>query len=130
MMAGVLYHDGQFDDSRLAINLVRTAVDAGACVLNYMNVISLLKEAGKVSGVQVRDEETGAIYSVKARSVINATGVFADDILQMDKPENRPTVASESGSTLDFGCIFPGERLCRDDPEDIRRTCTLCRSLA
>lgn len=106
MMAGVLYHDGQFDDSRLAINLVRTAVDAGACVLNYMNVISLLKEVGKVSGVQVRDEETGAVYSVKARSVINATGVFADDILQMDKPENRPTVRPSQGVHLILDASF------------------------
>ena len=106
MTAGVLYHDGQFDDSRLAINLVRSAVDAGACVLNYMNVLSLLKEKGKVSGVQVRDEETGLVYSVKARSVINATGVFADEILQMDKPGNHLTVRPSQGVHLVLDASF------------------------
>ena len=48
MTAGVLYHDGQFDDSRLAINLAQTAVEAGGCVLNYMNVTGLLKEKKQV----------------------------------------------------------------------------------
>lgn len=106
MTAGVLYHDGQFDDSRLAINLVRTAVDAGACVLNYMHVTDLLKEESHVSGVQVRDEETGRIYNVQARSVINATGVFADEILQMDKPDKRPTVRPSQGVHLILDSSF------------------------
>ena len=93
MTAGVLYHDGQFDDSRLAINMVRSSIDAGACILNYAKVIGLLKDGDrKVSGVTVRDEETGTVYQVRSRCVINATGVFADEILQMDEPGKRPTV--------------------------------------
>ncbi len=100
LMAGVIYHDGQFDDSRLAINLVRTAVDAGACVLNYMDVTGLLKENGNVSGVTVREEESGRCYTVKARAVINATGVFADHILQMDEPGRRPIVRPSQGVHL------------------------------
>lgn len=106
MTAGVLYHDGQFDDSRLAINLVRTAVDAGACILNYMNVTSLLKNNGKVTGVHVADEESGDEYDVKALSVINATGVFADEILQMDKPGKRPTVRPSQGVHLILDASF------------------------
>lgn len=97
LTAGVLYHDGQFDDSRLAINLVRTAVDAGACVVNYMKVTGLTKADGRVNGVLVRDEETGVVYPVQARCVINATGVFADTILQMDEPGKRPTVRPSQG---------------------------------
>ena len=100
MTAGVLYHDGQFDDSRLAINLVSTAVEAGACVLNYMNVTDLLKEDRMVCGVKVRDEEAGRTYTVRARTVINATGVFADEILQMDKPGKRPMVRPSQGVHL------------------------------
>lgn len=66
MTAGVLYHDGQFDDSRLAINMVRSSIDAGACILNYAKVIGLLKDGDhKVSGATVRDEETGTVYQVK-----------------------------------------------------------------
>ncbi len=106
LTAGILYHDGQFDDSRLAINLVRTAVDAGACVLNYMNVTGLLKEGNKISGVTVKDEESGTIYHVRSRAVINATGVFADDILQMDTPGKRPTVRPSQGIHLVLDASF------------------------
>lgn len=106
MTAGVLYHDGQFDDSRLAINLAQTAVEAGGCVLNYMNVTGLLKEKKQVTGVVVRDEETGDMYLVKAHSVINATGVFADEILQMDKPGNRLTVRPSQGVHLVLDASF------------------------
>lgn len=108
LTAGVVYHDGQFDDSRLAINLATTAVEAGACVLNYMNVIDLLKEDEAVSGVKVCDEETGEIYLVKARCVINATGVFADEILQMDNPENLDMVRPSQGVHLVLDKSFLG----------------------
>lgn len=100
MTAGVLYHDGQFDDSRLAINLVRTAVDAGACVLNYMNVKSLIKDDNGLNGVQVEDVQTGDHYAVHGKIIINATGVFADEILQMDSPGKRPMVRPSQGVHL------------------------------
>ena len=107
MTAGVLYHDGQFDDSRLAINMVRSSIDAGACILNYAKVIGLLKDGDrKVSGVTVRDEETGTVYQVRSRCVINATGVFADEILQMDEPGKRPTVRPSQGVHLVLDSSF------------------------
>ena len=107
MTAGVLYHDGQFDDSRLAINMVRSSIDAGACILNYAKVIGLLKDDDrKVSGVTVRDEETGTVYQVRSRCVINATGVFADEILQMDEPGKRPTVRPSQGVHLVLDSSF------------------------
>ena len=107
MTAGVLYHDGQFDDSRLAINMVRSSIDAGACILNYAKVIGLLKDGDrKVSGVTVRDEETGTVYQVRSRCVINATGVFADEILQMDEPGKRPTVRPSQGVHLVLDASF------------------------
>lgn len=106
MTAGVLYHDGQFDDSRLAINMVRSSVDAGALVLNYAKVVGLLKEGKMVAGATVRDEETGKSYHVKSRCVINATGVFADEILQMDEPGKRPTVRPSQGVHLVLDSSF------------------------
>ena len=107
MTAGVLYHDGPFDDSRLAINMVRSSIDAGACILNYAKVIGLLKDDDrKVSGVTVRDEETGTVYQVRSRCVINATGVFADEILQMDEPGKRPTVRPSQGVHLVLDSSF------------------------
>ena len=62
LSGGVLYHDGQFDDSRLAINLAQTAVEQGACVLNYFDVFDLLKKNNKVKGVQVEDVLSGKEY--------------------------------------------------------------------
>ncbi|WP_446774638.1 FAD-dependent oxidoreductase [Macellibacteroides fermentans] len=106
MKAGVIYHDGQFDDSRLAINIAQTAVDAGACVLNYMKVTNLIKQEGKVCGVEVMDMETGEQHVVKSKVVINATGVFADDILQMDEPGIKPTVRPSQGVHLVLDASF------------------------
>ena len=106
LTAGVLYHDGQFDDSRLAINLARTAVDAGACVLNYTKVVALLKADNMIAGVKVRDEETGEMCEVKARCVVNATGVFADEILQMIEPGRRATVRPSQGVHLVLDASF------------------------
>jgi glycerol-3-phosphate dehydrogenase len=95
---GILYHDGQFDDSRLAVNVLQTAVEHGALVMNYMNVKSLLKdEQGIVNGVTFTDEETGKQYSAHGKAVINATGVFADQVLQMDKPGARKTIRPSQG---------------------------------
>ncbi|MDY0199535.1 MAG: glycerol-3-phosphate dehydrogenase/oxidase [Bacteroidales bacterium] len=99
--AGILYHDGQFDDSRLAINALQTAVEQGAYAINYMQVKSLLKnENESVCGVSAIDLETGKNYNIKGKAVINATGVFADDILQMDSPGKRNTIRPSQGIHL------------------------------
>jgi len=106
LLAGIIYHDGQFDDSRLAINVAQTAIGADACVLNYMKVTGLIKENRMVAGVVVVDQETRKTYQVKARSVINATGVFADDILQMDEPGKRRTVRPSQGVHIILDASF------------------------
>ena len=83
LVNGVIYHDGQFDDSRLAINLAQTAVENGACLLNYIKVTNLLKdETNKIIGVQVQDQESGIKYEIKGYAVINATGVFTNAIMK------------------------------------------------
>ena len=110
---GVLYHDGQFDDARLAVSLALTAIEQGAIVLNYFRVCSLTKEAGKISGVVAKDQEQGIEYTLKAKTVINATGVFVDELLSMDKPEARPMVQPSQGIHLVFDKSFlgPGDAL-------------------
>jgi len=98
---GVIYHDGQFDDARLAINLAQTAANKGCTILNYCAVDGLLKnEDGFVEGLSVIDRETGEKINVKAKSVINATGVFADDILRMDNPEAKRSIKPSQGVHL------------------------------
>ncbi|MFH4968598.1 glycerol-3-phosphate dehydrogenase/oxidase [Gaetbulibacter sp. M240] len=98
---GVLYHDGQFDDARLAINLAQTAIEQGATVLNHFQVTQLLKNsAGKISGVEAQDCETNTVYTLKSKVVINATGVFSDAILQMDNAEAKPSIRPSQGIHL------------------------------
>ena len=94
---GVVYHDGQFDDSRLAVNLAQTCLEQGATVLNYFKVTGLKKPGTRVSGVIAQDLETGETYQLRGNAIINATGVFVDDLLQMDSPGKRPLVRPSQG---------------------------------
>lgn len=109
LRGGVLYYDGQFDDSRMAVNLMQTAVDQHGVPLNYMKVEGLLKNAvGKVKGVKVRDQFTQQVYEVKSEAVINATGIFVDQIIQMDAPEAYPMVKPSQGVHLVVDRSFLG----------------------
>ena len=100
LRSGVVYHDGQFDDSRLAISLMRTAVEQGAVMSNYTKVTGLLKDDGRISGVTVHDEIGGESFELHATCVINATGVFVDDIIKMDDKERAPMVRLSQGAHL------------------------------
>ena len=101
LLGGVLYHDGQFDDSRLAINLVQSILDSGGYAINYMKVHGLLKnDQHKIEGVIAQDSETGITYRFKGKAVINATGVFVDDILNMDNPGSAKTICVSQGVHL------------------------------
>lgn len=97
LKGGVIYHDGQFDDSRLAVNVAQTISERGGDVLNYFEVTGLIKKNGKVAGVQAVDNESGREYSINGKAVINATGVFVDEILSMDQPEHKNIVRPSQG---------------------------------
>jgi glycerol-3-phosphate dehydrogenase len=94
----ILYHDAQFNDARYALALARTAVDHGATVLNYARVTRLIYTNARVSGAVVHDAETGHEATVRAKCVINATGIFTDDLRTMDQPA-RPKLLSVSRGT-------------------------------
>lgn len=101
LLGGVLYHDGQFDDSRLAINLVQTIIEKGGHAINYVKVVSLLKDSNKkLNGAVIEDAETGHQFNVKAKAVVNATGVFVDGILKMDNPDAPKSVVASQGVHL------------------------------
>jgi glycerol-3-phosphate dehydrogenase len=104
LMGGVKYWDGQFDDARLAVALARTAVARGAVMLNHCPVTALRREAGKVRGVIARDAETGVTLTIAAKCVVNATGVWVDDLRNMDRdadaPEKPGIVAPSQGVHL------------------------------
>lgn len=109
LKGGVVYYDGQFDDARYALNLAQTCSELGGCILNYMPVTSLTKDAdGIVDGVHVTDEISTISHKIKAKAVINATGVFADDILQMDKPGTSRSIMPSQGAHLVLDQSFLG----------------------
>jgi glycerol-3-phosphate dehydrogenase len=98
LRGGVVYHDGQFDDARLLIHMVMTAAEQGAVLLNYAEVTGLEKDAnGYISGVLARDLETGEAMQVRARLVLNCTGVFGDNVRRMDDPSAQPVIRPSQG---------------------------------
>ncbi len=97
LTGGVVYYDGQFDDTRLAISLVRTLFDHGGVALNYAPVTGLIKENNKVAGVFARDSETGEELQLRARVVVNATGVYADGVRKLDEPTAESILSPSQG---------------------------------
>jgi glycerol-3-phosphate dehydrogenase len=107
LRGGVVYYDGQFDDSRLLIHLAMTAADQGATVVNYCPATGLLRdEEGYVNGLIARDNESGEAFSISARVVINATGVFTDEIRRMADPATEPLMVTSQGIHLVFNRSF------------------------
>ena len=110
LRGGVVYYDGQFDDARLLINLVQTAAEQGGTLLNYVRVVGVTKGSdGYVDGVVARDLEADRQVVVRARSVINATGPFADGVRQLSDPDAPRLIAPSQGVHLVFNRSFlPG----------------------
>lgn len=111
LRGGVKYHDGQFDDARLLIDIASTAAGHNACLLNYTKVTALTKGGdGFVNGLTFRDEESGATHTLAARCVINATGPFCDELRRVDDPASKPIIAPSQGVHLTLPRDFlPGE---------------------
>jgi len=109
LRGGIVYHDGQFDDSRMAIALAESCIAYGGIVLNYFRVDSLLKDdKGKIEGVKATDYTTGEEFTLKSKLVINATGVFADEIARMDNPQAKPTIRPSQGVHIVLDKSFLG----------------------
>ncbi len=98
LKGGVLYQDGQFDDARYAISLMRTLFDVGGVALNHAEVVRLIQEGGRTNGAVVRDCESGHEFTVRAKAVVNATGVFAEQVLSMDKAGESGLLAISQGT--------------------------------
>lgn len=110
LRGGVIYHDGQFDDARLAIHLAMTAADHGAVVLNYAEVVALRKDNATIRGVVFRDVETGEELELRAKAVVNATGPYADTIRRMDEERAAPMLAPSQGAHIVLDAAFlPGD---------------------
>jgi glycerol-3-phosphate dehydrogenase len=107
LKGGVIYFDGQFDDSRLLINLVATSGEQGATLLNYAEVTDLTRDGeGFVDGVEFRDAETAEQFEARGKVVINATGPFTDQLRRMADPSAQPMIAPSQGIHLVFDGSF------------------------
>jgi glycerol-3-phosphate dehydrogenase len=118
LKGGILYRDGQFDDARYAIALMRTLEDNGGTALNYAEVTGFIKRDGKIEGVQVREIESSENFDVRARVVINATGAFSQQVLQMDDPSEDASLALSQGSHF----VLPKDFLSSTDALMIPKT--------
>ena len=107
LRGGVVYYDGQFDDARLLINLVQTAADQGATLVNYVRVVAITKGAdGFIDGVVAADQETGREWTIPARVVINAGGAFADSVRRLAEADVQALIAPSQGIHLVFHQSF------------------------
>ena len=97
LKGGVIYHDGQFDDARMAISLAQTAENHGATLINYFGVEDLIKENEMIAGVIARDSIENKTYKIMAKGVINATGVFSDSITNLDIKKRKKTIVPSQG---------------------------------
>lgn len=110
LKSGVIYHDGQFDNSRLAVNLAQSIADGGGVPLNYVKVTSFKKRGKHITGVNARDMETGEDLEFDGRVVVNASGIFSDVTRQMDDPAEESLMAPSQGVHLVLDRSFlPGE---------------------
>ena len=96
----IVYHDGQFDDARLAVTLARTAVDRGAAVANYLRATAFVYDGPRIVGVRARDREAGQEFTIAARAVVNATGIFVDDVRRLDAADAPALLAQSRGSHI------------------------------
>jgi glycerol-3-phosphate dehydrogenase len=100
LKGGVIYHDGQFDDARLAISLALTLAELGGTTLNYLPVTGIIRADGLVAGVQAQDRESGRRFSLRGRVVINAAGPFIDGVRRMVDPGAKGLITPSQGVHL------------------------------
>ncbi len=110
LRGGVIYHDGQFDDARLAVNLAQTAVRQGGTLINYMKVTDFTKKEDIIRSVIARDLENKKEYELKGKAIINATGVFTDSIRRLDDPGVKAMINASQGAHIVLDKSFlPGD---------------------
>ena len=108
LSGSILYHDAQFNDARFALALALTALDHGATVLNYTRCIQLCYTGSRISGARVRDLETGTDHNIRAKCVINATGIFSDTLRHLDQPTRPPLLTVSRGTHIVVPARFLG----------------------
>jgi glycerol-3-phosphate dehydrogenase len=107
LVGALQYQDAQVDDARHTLAVARTAARFGAAVANSMSVIGFLREGGRVAGVQVRDHVTGESFDIRSQVVVNATGVWTDELQHLVGERGKFHVTASKGIHL----VVPRDRL-------------------
>jgi len=111
LQGGILYHDGQFDDTRLLTSMMRTAENLGATLLNYTKLVDLTKTDHQITGAIIQDQQTALKSEIQAKVIINATGVYADKIRQKDKSSLTNIMKGSQGIHIVLDKDFlPGDK--------------------
>jgi len=110
LKGGVVYFDGQFDDARMNITMLKTAAQHGALLLNYAPLTALIHEQNKLVGATIKDSFTDKQYTIRAKGIINATGPFVDSIRLLDDPNTKPMLTVSSGAH-----VIIKQKICPDD---------------
>ncbi|MGG5171034.1 glycerol-3-phosphate dehydrogenase/oxidase [Pseudarthrobacter sp. J1738] len=105
-VGSIRYYDAQVDDARLVVNVVRTAARYGAHAVNRMRVISFLREGERVVGAKVENQEDGSTFDIRAKQVVNATGVWTDETQAMVTDRGQLKVRASKGIHL----VVPRDR--------------------
>jgi glycerol-3-phosphate dehydrogenase len=100
LKGGVVYYDGQFNDSRMGIDIALTATNNNAILINYMPVESLIKTNNRVVGVKAKDSLFDKEYEIQAKNIINCTGVFSQSVMNMDSSESKSLITASQGVHL------------------------------
>lgn len=107
LIGGIRYYDTVVDDARHTMTVARTAAHYGAVVRTSTQVVALLREGDRVTGVKVRDSENGAVTNVQGHVVVNATGVWTDEIQALSKERGRFRVRASKGVHI----VVPRDRI-------------------
>jgi glycerol-3-phosphate dehydrogenase len=107
LVGAVQYHDAKVDDARHTLTVVRTAMRYGAAVASNARAVGFLREGERVTGVRVRDGVTGEVVDVRAREVVNATGVWTDDVQSLVGERGKFRVRASKGVHL----VVPRDRI-------------------
>ena len=109
LYGGVAYWDAQFDDARLAIALMRTAVGLGAVAINYVQAEAVVKQKDRIAAINARDGRSGERFELCAKVIFNAAGVWADSIRKLADPASIPLITMSRGSHVVIpGSFLPG----------------------
>jgi glycerol-3-phosphate dehydrogenase len=110
LIGGIRYYDTVVDDARHTLTVARTAAHYGAVVRSSTQAIALLREGDRVTGVRVRDSEDGSVTEVHGHVVVNATGVWTDEIQALSKQRGRFQIRASKGVHV----VVPRDRIVSD----------------